>query len=86
MKEVLVEQAMTPDPVTVTPETNVRDVAKIMVERSIGGLPVVDAEGNLLGMVTESDLVVQDSDVRFPSFVSFLSGYVFIPGSLHRFD
>lgn len=86
MKEVLVKDAMTPDPVTVTPETSVTDVAKIMVEKSIGGLPVVDQDGGLVGIVTESDLIVQDSDVRFPTFVSFLSGYVFVPGSLHKFD
>jgi CBS domain-containing protein len=86
MKEVLVEQAMTPDPVTVTGDTSVTDVAKIMVKRSIGGIPVVDDTGELIGIVTESDLVVQDSDVKFPSFVSFLSGYVFVPGSLHKFN
>jgi len=86
MKEVMVEQAMTPDPVTVSPDTSVTDVAKLMVEKNIGGLPVVDGSGDLVGIVTESDLIVQDTDVRFPSFVSFLSGYVFVPGSLHRFD
>jgi len=86
MKEVLVEQAMTPDPVTVTGDTSVTDVAKLMVEKSIGGIPVVDETGELIGIVTESDLIVQDSDVKFPSFVSFLSGYVFVPGSLHKFD
>lgn len=86
MREVLVEQAMTPDPITVGPETSVTDVAKIMVDNRVGGLPVVDGEGDILGIVTESDLVVQDSDVEFPSFVSFLSGYVFVPGSLHKFE
>jgi CBS domain-containing protein len=86
MKEILVEQAMTSDPVTVSPDTSVTDVAKIMVDRGIGGVPVVSDEGDLIGIVTESDLIVQDSDVRFPSFVSFLSGYVFVPGSLHKFD
>jgi CBS domain-containing protein len=86
MKEVLVEQAMTPDPVTVPPETSVTDVARIMVDRNIGGIPVVDEAGELVGIVTESDLIVQDTDVKFPSFVSFLSGYVFVPGSVHRFE
>lgn len=86
MREVLVEQAMTRDPITVGPDTSVTDVAKIMVDNGIGGIPVVSDEGDLLGIVTESDLVVQDSDVEFPSFVSFLSGYVFVPGSLHKFE
>jgi CBS domain-containing protein len=86
MREVLVEQAMTPDPITVTPDVSVTDVAKIMVENNVGGLPVVSDDGELIGIVTESDLIVQDSDVKFPSYVSFLSGYVFVPGSLHRFE
>ncbi len=86
MREVLVEEAMTGDPITVYPDTSVTDVAKIMVDSRVGGLPVVNEEGDLLGIVTESDLVVQESDVEFPSFVSFLSGYVFVPGSLHRFE
>src|SRR5450759_82921 len=86
MKEILVEQAMTPDPLTVAPEMSVTDIAKLMVEKNVGGLPVVDETGELVGIVTESDLIVQDTDVKFPSFVSFLSGYVFVPGSVHRFE
>lgn len=86
MKEVLVEQAMTPDPITIHPEMEVAEIAKLMIEKGIGGVPVVDHNGDVIGIVTEGDLVAQDSDVEFPSFVSFLSGYVFVPGSLHRFE
>ena len=77
---------MTPDPITVHPEMEVTQIARLMVENNIGGLPVVDEAGELVGIVTESDLIVQDTEVKFPSFVSFLSGYVFVPGSLHRFE
>ncbi|MBU4489768.1 MAG: CBS domain-containing protein [Actinobacteria bacterium] len=86
MKSLRVEQAMTADPITVSPETSVTDVARIMVDKGIGGVPVVGESGELLGIVTESDLIVHDSDVEFPSFVHFLTGYVFVPGSLHRFE
>lgn len=86
MKSLRVEQAMTADPITVSAETSVTDVARIMVDNNIGGVPVVDDSGEILGIVTESDLVVHDSDVEFPSFVHFLTGYVFVPGSLHRFE
>lgn len=86
MREVKVSEAMTPDPITVRPDTSVSDLADLMIEANVGGLPVVDRDGDLVGIVTESDLVVQDSEVRFPRFVSFLAGYVFVPGSLHRFE
>ena len=86
MKEIKVRDAMMPDPITVLPETPVTDVARVMIKNGIGGVPVVNKEGDLLGIITESDLIVQDTDVKFPSFVHFLDGYVFVPGSIHRFE
>ena len=86
MKELKVRDAMTPDPITVLPETPVTDVARVMIDNGIGGVPVVNSEGDLLGIITESDLIVQDTDVKFPSFVHFLDGYVFVPGSVRRFE
>ena len=48
---------MTADVVTVEPETTLKEVANILVERSIGGLPVVAADGKVLGVVSESDIL-----------------------------
>jgi CBS domain-containing protein len=50
-----VNQIMTPDPLTVTPDCSVRLAARLMLEHKIGGLPVVD-NGAVVGMITESDL------------------------------
>lgn len=86
MHNVKVEQVMTGDPITINPSESVIDAAKRMIDNDIGGLPVVDDSGTLTGIVTESDLIVHDSDVKFPSFVHFLAGYVFVPGSLKKFD
>lgn len=51
-----VAEVMTPNPITVTPETPVWQVAELMLEHKIGGLPVVDEKGQLVGLVTESDI------------------------------
>lgn len=48
---------MTRDAVTVTPETPVPDVVRLLLARGISGAPVVDRDGLLVGMVTEGDLV-----------------------------
>ncbi|GGJ04274.1 CBS domain-containing protein [Neoroseomonas lacus] len=48
---------MTTDPVTVPPETPLEAVAALMAERAISGLPVVDAAGQLVGLVTDGDLM-----------------------------
>jgi CBS domain-containing protein len=48
---------MTPDVVTIPPETPVVSIARLLAERGISAVPVVDAQGNALGIVTEADLI-----------------------------
>jgi CBS domain-containing protein len=48
---------MTPDVVTVPPETPVVAIARLLSERGISAVPVLDASGHLLGIVTEADLI-----------------------------
>lgn len=48
---------MTKDVVSVGPETPVRDAALLMLERRISGVPVVDAEQRVLGILSEGDLI-----------------------------
>jgi CBS domain-containing protein len=51
---LLVKEAMTADPVTAAPNTKLRDAARVMVERKLGCLPVLDGD-RLVGILTESD-------------------------------
>ena len=48
---------MTPEAVTVAPETPIKEAAQILVDRDFSALPVVDAAGELVGIVTEADLL-----------------------------
>ncbi len=48
---------MTTDVVTVGPGTSVAELAKLMLERRISGVPVVDVAGSLVGLVSEGDLM-----------------------------
>jgi CBS-domain-containing membrane protein len=43
--------------ITVTPEHSVRDVSQLLLTHRISGVPVLDSAGNLVGIVTESDLM-----------------------------
>ena len=56
-----VNQLMTPDPVCCTPETTLRDVAKLMSTNDCGEIPVVEKNGSrlLVGVVTDRDIVVR---------------------------
>jgi CBS domain-containing protein len=50
-------QIMTRPVITVTPDTTIVDAATIMLQRHVSGLPVVDASGKLLGVVSEGDFI-----------------------------
>jgi CBS domain-containing protein len=50
-------QIMTRSVVTVTPDTSIVDAANLMLQRHVSGLPVVDAAGKLVGIVSEGDFI-----------------------------
>lgn len=56
---VRIGDVMTRDVVSVTPETPLKDVAAVLVERGISGLPVCDADGAVVGVLSEADLLVK---------------------------
>jgi CBS-domain-containing membrane protein len=57
LHSVDVAEVMVRDVATVTPETSLADAARSLIERKIGCLPVVDATGVMVGLVTETDLL-----------------------------
>jgi len=52
-----VADVMTPDPITATPDMPISEAAHRMIERRINRLPVVDANQQLIGIITRNDLV-----------------------------
>jgi len=66
MNQLLAREIMTTPVITVSPQTPVRDAACLLVERHISGLPVVDSEGNLVGIVTEADLLYKEATPKPP--------------------
>jgi CBS domain-containing protein len=84
----LVRQIMTPDPVTVAPDATVEEVVRLMRRHELPGLPVVDGDGRLAGIVTESDLILSDEegDLHLPHYIELFGGMVFLPESVHRFE
>ncbi len=56
------ESGMIVDPVTLTKDASVFDARKVMGQHKIGGIPVVDSSGKLLGIVTNRDLRFEKND------------------------
>lgn len=60
-----VEEIMTREVITVTADTTVEEIARLLTEHRIGGLPVVDDKNQVLGIVTESDLFLKEKGMPF---------------------
>jgi acetoin utilization protein AcuB len=54
---MLVRERMTPNPITITPSTSVGDALRVMCEKKIKRLPVLDSKGQMVGIVCEKDLL-----------------------------
>ena len=57
LRSVSVSEAMTTAPLTVAPDATLSEVARILCREQIGCLPVVEEDGSLVGLVTETDLM-----------------------------
>ncbi|HQD51171.1 MAG TPA: CBS domain-containing protein [Defluviitaleaceae bacterium] len=55
----------------------VKDIAKIMFDNKISGLPVVDDENKVIGVVTEKDLFLKEKESTFPAYIEFLGSLLF---------
>ncbi len=53
---IRVEQVMTRDPASASPDTPIAEAARLMLEHRYGGLPVI-ADGRLVGIITQGDLL-----------------------------
>ena len=61
-----VEDFMTRRVVTITPDTTLLAAAKLMLEHRVGGLPVLDASGRMIGVFSESDLLREEGEDGSP--------------------
>lgn len=64
--------------ITVTKETSVKELAKMFMEKNISGVVVLDAQGDVAGVVTESDLIDQRKKVHIPTVMAILDSFVFL--------
>ncbi len=73
------------DVVTVQPDTDVESLLRLMRQHELPGIPVTDGDGRLLGIVTESDLVLrdEDADLHLPHHIDLWGGVIFLEPIKH---
>lgn len=69
---------MTSEVITVTPETNVTELAKTLTENNVSGVVVVNQQGAAIGVVTENDLIDQQKKLHIPTVFTLLDSVIYL--------
>jgi CBS domain-containing protein len=85
-RNTLVRQVMTTDVLTFRPTDTIHAAARALADRRLGGAPVVNDDGRVVGLLEDDDLIVQDSRLHVPTVISLFGAYLELPSSLAHFE
>lgn len=83
---MLIKDMMTKEVITVSEDDTVKKCANLLTKHSLSGLPVVDGEGYVKGIITEGDLIRHNSKVQVPAFLEILGGIIYLDDPNKYFD
>jgi len=80
-------EIMDADVPAISPDADARAAIELLAKTEVGALPVVDGERKVIGIVSESDLVIGDeeADLHLPHYLNIMGGIVFV-GSMKGFE
>ncbi len=70
------KDVMTRNVITVTPDTEVNEIAKLLLDNHFNGVPVIDRNGALVGIICQSDLIAEQKKLPLPSVFSILDSFI----------
>ncbi|MBE9046386.1 CBS domain-containing protein [Pleurocapsales cyanobacterium LEGE 10410] len=73
-----IKDVMVINPITVKPSDSVETVLKVLEEKHISGLPVVDDENKVVGVVSEADLLFKEKPIRMPLYLTLLDSIIYL--------
>ncbi len=82
----VVKDFMTPNPITIFPTDSLETVIKLLEEHRISGLPVVDGVNHVVGIISEGDLLVRESPMQPPLYMTLLGSVIYFesPRQFHQ--
>ena len=83
-EEQVVKDIMVTEVIAIQEDASVDELSKLLIENKISGVPVVNKDGKLVGIATEGDLIIKDSDLHFPRYFKLLDSIIYLE-SLNKF-
>lgn len=86
LRELPVREVMATDVLSFAPDDNVMDAMRAMLVRNVDGAPVVSSDGDIVGLLTTGDLIVEEARVHLPTVITLLGAYIELPSAKRKFD
>jgi len=67
---------MVKDVISLSPDTEISKAVKLLLDNHFNGVPVIDADGSLIGILCQSDLIFQKKEISFPPILTILDGII----------
>ncbi|HUW72354.1 MAG TPA: CBS domain-containing protein [Methanosarcinales archaeon] len=84
MTDLTAKEIMNKKVITIKKDASINELSELLVNNKISGVPVLDENGSLAGIVSEGDIIVQNSDLHFPRYFKLLDAIIYLE-SLNKF-
>ncbi|MDD5659180.1 MAG: CBS domain-containing protein [Actinomycetota bacterium] len=84
MVDLLAKDIMTKKVVTINQGASIKQLSELLIDNNISGVPVVNDEGKMVGIATEGDVIVKNTDLHFPRYFKLLDSIIYLE-SLTKF-
>ncbi|HNX29814.1 MAG TPA: CBS domain-containing protein [Syntrophomonadaceae bacterium] len=75
---MLAKDIMTTDVITVSADERVEAVTKLLIDNKISGIPVVDKDNHITGIVTEKDLLIKAGELKVPFYITLFDSIIYL--------
>lgn len=75
---ITAKEIMTEEVITVTGDTTIKTLSDLFIKHKVNGFPVLDQEGQLIGIVTEKNLIEQNKNLHIPTVIALFDAVIYL--------
>ena len=75
---ITAKEIMTEDVITVTKDTSIKNLSDLFIKHKVNGFPVVEDDGQLIGIVTEKNLIEQNKNLHIPTVIALFDAVIYL--------
>jgi CBS domain-containing protein len=84
MDDLFAKDIMTKKVITINQDASIEELSDLLLDNNISGVPVIDNDGKIVGIATEGDIIVRDTNLHFPRYFKLLDSIIYLE-SLTKF-